>query len=789
MFYLYQQSLTFPKLIIALYLLVLLFLSQYIHQFTIDASLDSLSLENDGSVNTYSASRQQFGSDDDIYLILNHNNSLFSRQNINTLANINDTLNQLPSIASTTSLVNVPIFNSRRASVLSLMKKPAYLTDQNADLSKLEKAVINNPIYQETIISRDGKTTTFLLKAQAHQDQFYSIEQQRNQLKKTPNLSREEQEELASLDQQYWSLKQQYNEKRDDLIREVDDAMSSELFDSFEHSFLGGGPVIIYEIIQYLHRDMMYFGFGIIALSMLILTYTFRHIYWSVLPVAICVSIVMGMIGFLGWLKWEVTIVTANFPALLFIISLAMMIHVMINLEQSKSQSTNDALNLSLNNMFTPCLYTTVTTMIGFISLIASQIRPIMDLGFIMCIGLTAAFITVFLVLPAMIKLLKMDQGTSHLLDQTANPCVLWVSTLSQRCPTILSLLLIGVVIIGSFGMTRLTVDNRFVDYFMAETNIHKSLEFIDNELGGTIPLEIILKRLDSTSWLNYSEQPIIDTIHQWVSALPHVGKVASLSTLSEYIEYVTKQRSVSPSSWTLLTKTMPESASRLFLTPYLSDDEQTTRILVRVPDSNKDLKRNELYHQILDYLEQAQIDQPWEYEVTGLFVLYNNMLQSLFKSQIVTIGVVYGVIWLMFILLFRSISVATIAIIPNILPVIIVLGLLGWLNIPLDMMTIMIAAITLGLSVDFAIHYVHRFKQAVRQSNDYDQAVSICNQSIGTSIFYMTTIFILGFSIFLISNFLPSIYFGFLTGLAVFMSFFTSLTLLPMLLKSFKPF
>ena len=337
-----------------------------------------------------------------------------------------------------------------------------------------------------------------------------------------------------------------------------------------------------------------------------------------------------------------------------------------------------------------------------------------------------------------------MNTGNSCLKQQDSHPYVLWISQLSQRKPKLLCTIFLFIVVIGSIGISRLTVDNRFIDYFMPESNVHASLEFIDNELGGTIPLEIILTRTDGSSWLSFAEQDTLKTIHKWLDSLPSLGKVVSLHTLGQYIQHVTNNRPVSANSWNLLTRTMPLDASALFIKPFISDDGSETRILVRVPDSDRSLKRNELYIKIQQHLTNISQDQPWGFEVTGLFVLYNNMLQSLFQSQIMTIGVVYSAIWFMFIILFRSISIATIAIIPNLLPVIIVLGLLGWLNIPLDMMTIMIAAITLGLSVDFAIHYIHRFRVAFKQCQDYEKTIDMCNNSIGTSIFYMTLIFVL---------------------------------------------
>ena len=174
---------------------------------------------------------------------------------------------------------------------------------------------------------------------------------------------------------------------------------------------------------------------------------------------------------------------------------------------------------------------------------------------------------------------------------------------------------------------------------------------------------------------------------------------------------------------------------------------------------------------------------------VSGLLVLYNNMLQSLFKSQIKTIGVVMLGISIMFIVLFRSIKLSVIGILPNLLGAGVVLGVMGWAKIPMDMMTITIAAITIGIAVDNGIHYIYRFREEYAITNSYVETLHICHSNIGKAVFYTTMTIIFGFSILMFSNFIPTIYFGVLTGAAMFIALMAALTVLPKLILLWKPF
>ena len=208
----------------------------------------------------------------------------------------------------------------------------------------------------------------------------------------------------------------------------------------------------------------------------------------------------------------------------------------------------------------------------------------------------------------------------------------------------------------------------------------------------------------------------------------------------------------------------------------------------MRLIESNPNLRRSDLIEKIRKHLVEELKFAPETIKFTGMVVLYNNMLQSLYRSQILTIGVVVFAIMVMFMILFRSFSLALLGIIPNLLAAGTVLSLMGWLGIPLDMMTITIAAITVGIAVDNTIHYIHRFQKEFKVDQNYLMTMDRCHGSIGKAMYYTSVTITLGFSILALSDFMPTIYFGLLTGAAMVIALLGALTLLPLLIVVFRP-
>ncbi len=268
---------------------------------------------------------------------------------------------------------------------------------------------------------------------------------------------------------------------------------------------------------------------------------------------------------------------------------------------------------------------------------------------------------------------------------------------------------------------------------------------------------------------------------------MPETGKVVSLASIARILEQIDPRILHDDFALSVSYKRLDPDIKRDLFAPYLSEDGSQLRFSVRVFESDPSLRRAKLLRQIrTDLVEKFGLGDD-QIHLTGMLVLYNNMLQSLFRSQILTLGAVFLAIMVMFLVLFRSIKTAMTAIIPNLVSASLVLGLMGWFGIPLDLMTITIAAITIGIGVDDTIHYVHRFRHEFRVDGDYWAAIGRCHSSIGRAIYYTSVTIMLGFSILVFSRFIPTIYFGVLTSLAMMVALLANITLLPLLIVTFR--
>jgi predicted RND superfamily exporter protein len=281
----------------------------------------------------------------------------------------------------------------------------------------------------------------------------------------------------------------------------------------------------------------------------------------------------------------------------------------------------------------------------------------------------------------------------------------------------------------------------------------------------------------------------LIEKVHDYLEENQATGKVLSLGTLVKIAKRINDGQPLDSLEMAVLYTKLPEEYKDLILHPYVSFEQNEARFSIRIVDSMKDLKRKELLEKIKqDLIHQLDIDED-KIKLSGLMVLYNNMLQSLYSSQIKTIGLVALVLLAMFIVLFRSIKVALIALFPNLFSAGVVLGVMGWMGIPLDLMTITIAAISIGIAVDDTIHYIYRFREEVKIDGNYMRTLYRCHNSIGHAMYYTSITIVIGFSILAFSNFWPTIYFGLFTSLAMLIALIAALTLLPQLLILFKPF
>jgi predicted RND superfamily exporter protein len=802
--------------------LVLAFFGYHSSGFRLDASADSLVLEHDEALSYYRDARARYGSDD--YLIVTYTpfEDLFSTATLADLRKLRDELAGLERVESVVSLLDVPLITSPPVKLSDLERERHTLDSPATDRALAQQEFVNSPLYRNLLISPD-KTTTALQINFVRDETYYKLLEERDRLREKRlqnDLTPQESEALTLASERFDAYSHSLQQQQHEDIAAVRSIMDRHRGQA--SLYLGGVPMIAADSIDFIRHDLRVFGLGVICFLIIIFALAFRKPRWVLLPMLTCLAAGLAMIGFLGLVDWPVTVVSSNFISLMLIITLSLTIHLIIRYrELLAAHPSSDQYSLvreTIRKMAIPCFYTAITTIVAFGSLLFSGIRPVIDFGWMMAIGIAAAFVLAFILFPATLMFLQPVPPTTTTSHRLTSAITRFFATLIEGHGKSVMAAFIVIVLLSIAGTTRLTVENRFIDYYKKSTEIYRGMELIDRKLGGTTPLDIILDAPESflhpaqppeedlfldeferetggsagitgtSYWFNSYRLEDVAAIHDWLDDLPETGKVLSIVTTIRMLKSLADGASIDNFFLSILYRRLPDDIRGSLFTPYLSADGNQIRFSVRVFESDKSLRRAELLQKIRDHLTQDLELDADQVHLTGMLVLYNNMLQSLFHSQIMTIGVVFSAIMLMFLILFRSLKMAVIAIIPNMVAAVQVLGLMGWLNIPLDIMTITIAAIVIGIAVDDTIHYIHRFTEEFRVDRDYWATVRRCHDSIGHAMYYTTMTITLGFAILALSSFIPTIYFGLLTGFSMLVALVADLALLPLLLVGFKP-
>ena len=811
--------------------------------FKLDASADSLTLEHDTSIDYLREISKRYQSGDFLVLTYAPKADMFSDESINTLKQLRDELANVDGVASVYSMIDVPLLYSPMRSLAEQKESTRTLLTPGVDRAMVKQEFLTSPIYRDMLLSPDGTTSAILLNLKVN-NQYIQMARHRDALRlkrDKEGLSADEEKELARVSAEFLAYRTAtaaQDATRVEIVRGI-----VAKYQDRAQIFLGGVSMITTDMIAYIKSDLVVFGAALVAFIIFVLAILFRQWRFVVLPLTTCLMSVILMLGWLGWIDWRLTVISSNFVALLLIMVFAFTIYVVVRYREvhalNPDMEQSEIVMQTVRDMTVPCLYSALTTIVAFMSLVMSGIRPVIDFGWMMTIGLSVGFVLVFVVLPA--GLMVLPKGEPK--DRGDNSAALTVrfSKLAEFHGGKIVLLALIVALVSVWGISKLEVENRFVDYFKSDSEIHQGLSVIDRQLGGTVTLDIILDadknivdvvesdgstaedpfaeasdasaaqadeedpfaeygdedafsdegdsaKAASSYWFSVAGLDQIKQLHNYLESLPEVGKVQSLATVYQLAHDINKGK-LNDFELNVLRNMLSDDIKNFLITPYLVDEAQQTRITLRVIETTPDLKRAELVERIRQYAVTEAGFKPEQVNFTGMLVLYNNMLQSLFSSQIATIGVVFVSIMLMMVVLFRSFKIALIAILPNILAAGTVLGAMGLVGIPLDMMTTTIAAIVVGVGVDQAIQYFYRFRIEFALDQNYVEAMHRSHASIGRAMYYTSVTIIVGFSILMLSQFIPSIYFGVLTAFAMFMAIVGSLTLLPKLILLLKPF
>lgn len=779
-------------------------------KFQLDASSDTLLLDNDPDLKVYRENSRKYGSSDFLVIAFTPDKDIFSSETISLLKKLESNLKNIDGIQNVLSLLDVPLLSYSEQSINELADNLVTLSTENVDLVKAKKEFEINEVYRGLLISEDLKTIAFQMTLEPN-DEFQNLISDRYDLLDSKNTLDNEifSKNLENLDLKIDNQKKINLSKEAILINDIRNI--SNLYKDKGEIFLGGGAMIAHDTIKMIQQDLFTFGVAVFFMFVLILSLIFRQFRWVVIPLTSAGLSALFTTGLISWLGWKVTVVSANFIALLMIIGISLTVHLVVRYREITSKfnelSHEDALKKTLSQMFLPCLYTALTTMVAFASLIISDIRPIIDFGLLMVLSISIAFIVSFVFFGSLSSLMGKNLKDTQI--DYSSGFTTWINSLVVRFKNIILLISLLAFIFAFVGINKLSVENKFIDYFKPSTEIYKGLSLIDKKLGGTAPLDIIISapkedinleddfddfddfgiETDEYGyWFNSQNLGRLEEIHDYLEGRPEIGKVLSVSSATKLAEIV-KGEKLDDLELALLRKVLPEDINNQLLSSYISDDDNQVRLSARVIESLDGLNRKNLIEEVKkDLVNNFELNED-QFYLSGISVIYNNLLQSLFQSLIGSLLIVFTAIFLMFIVLFRSFYMALIAMIPNLLSAASVLGIIGWSGIPIDIMTVTVAAISIGIGVDNTIHYVHRFLKEFEQEQNYDLAIKNSHSTIGRAMFYTSLTIVLGFMILVSSNFNPSVFFGIFTSFSMIVAILAALMLLPVLIRHLKPF
>ena len=781
--------LTNPKTIFLLLIITLISFGYFSKEFKLDASSDTLLIEGDPDLQYLREITERYGAKEFLVLTYTPNEPLTNNNSINNLLSLKYKLQSLGWVHSVITVLDIPLLNNSDKPLNERLNNFVTLKDDGIDKERGFKEILNSPVFRNFVISEDGKTTGIIVN-----------------LKKDEILNKlKEKKEIENYKEK---LKKQ-NHKNIVEIREI-----IKNYNRDADIFLGGIPMIADDMMTFIKNDIVVFGVGVLLFIIATLWFVFRKLIWIVVPISSCFFSVFIMTGLLGILNWKVTVISSNFIALMLILTMAMNIHMSTRFLQLRKKFPNsnnfEILKKTTSKMYWPILYTVLTTICAFLSLVFSEIKPIIDFGWMMTLGLITSFMITFTLLPTLLSFIS--NKNVEIKDQKDSKVTSILGDIAIGNKNIIFSTTIIIIFLSLYGISKLEVENSFINYFNKKTEIYKGMKLIDDKLGGTTPLDIIVKFGDKNQstindeddfedwgddedqnsekyWFTKDKIDKIDEIHDYLDSLPAVGKVLSFASIIEVATQLNNNKPLGTLEMGVLYTKIPDTIKKEIIDPYISIKDNEARISLRVKDSLPDLRRNDLIKQINFDLQNKLNLKKEEFKLAGVLILFNNLLQSLFKSQILTLGFVMIGIFSMFLILFRNLKISFLGVVPNFIAAFFILGIIGIMGIPLDMMTITIAAITIGIAVDNSIHYIYRFKEEYSELKDYKKTIKRCHSTVGVAILNTSITIVFGFSILVFSNFIPTIYFGIFTGIAMLLAMISVLTLLPSLILVTKPF
>ena len=798
------------KLVISLVLALSVVFGYLSTKLSIDASAETLLLEHDPDLKAYRQIAKRYDSPGLLVVAFTPKDDLFSPKNLELIKNLSDELAKNEMVSSVISILNVPLLNSVKGGVTGILDHTPTLSDKDINISKAKIEFAKSPIYSGNLISKDLKTTAIALNLK-QDDKFNELLNERNLLSQKESngtITQAEKEKFKALLAEFKAYRDELRKSDHKNLEAIKTAIAK--FNANDELFLGGANMIADDMIGFIKSDLLVYGLSVLALLSFSLWLFFRQPRWIILPMFICAVSAVFTTGIFGMFSWEVTVISSNYIALQLIITISTVIHLVVSYREFYAKhpkySQNQLIYLTLRDKFSPSFWAIFTTVIGFSSLMSADIKPVIMLGIMMSAGISVSLVLAFLLFGAVnVNLKKLAPVRTF---ENSFKFTKYCANLALNSRKIIYAVCVLVVCFGVYGISKIKVENSFIGYFKESTQIRQGMQVIDTKLGGTIPVDVIVKFKESEPkqektdekddfesefendaksakyWFNSYHTRVAEKIHDYLKEQNFVGNVSSLATLIKAIKELNNGVSDDFLLAAMYEK-LPLEYKNILLSPYVSVENDELRFSLRIVDSDSELRRNEFLKELKAGLAKLTKNDNVSIEVAGMMVLYNNMLQNLLSSQVDTFGLTVAILFVIFCFVFRSIKLATIAIVSNLIPLCTLFGVMGFFGIPLDVMSITIAAISIGIGVDDIIHYIHRFKEELL-TKDVFESIKAAHASIGYAMYYTSFTIFLGFSVMITSNFIPTIYFGLLTDLVMVFMLLGALIILPSLIASF---
>lgn len=787
----------------------------YAQYLSIDASAETLLLENDQDLKLTREVHGRYASPDYLVISFSPKADMLSDKTLSTIRSLKESLLKIDGVESITSILDVPLLESPPKPIQEVIGNVQTLESPNVDRSLVQKELTTSPLYAHNLVSNDFKTTAIMvnLKDDVKYTELLTARNKYILLSQERALSQEEKLQFEAAKKEFKAYRDSTRDVTHQLIENVRTVLKP--YKGEGDLFLGGVMMIADDMISFVKNDIASYGIVILVIMILVLWTIFRQRRFVILPIVVSLSAVIITTGINALIGLEITVISSNYVAMQLITTLSLVIHLIVHYREeymlNPHLTQKELVRLTMERMGVQAVYLILTSYAGFGSLMTCDILPIIDLGNIMNIGVTVSLLVTYILFPAIMMCLDKKEPVLAF-DKAFRLDTLFANTVAHHGKIIITIV-IALAVFSIFGASKLIVENSFINYFKSSTEIYKGMKKIDNELGGTTPLEIVVKfpkavKTDEPSsvkdsfeeefdamennaqyWFTAQKMETILKVHDYLLSLPEIGNVSSLGTLSKVGRIIKQGKDFDTFELALMYNELSLEYKKILISPYVNIKNDEARFVIRVKDSHKDLRRAELLKTIQTELHTKVGLETENYKLVGMMVLYNNMLQSLFSSQISTLGLAVLSLGAMFLVLFRSFKIALLAMTVNMVPASIIFGIMGVANIPLDMMSITIASIALGTTVDNTIHYYYRFREEVKIDGDYVAAMYRSHSTIGFGMFYYSLATIIGFLVMVTSNFIPTLIFGLLTVVVLLVAIVSDLLFSPLLVVFFKPF